>query len=817
MKINCKLLPCLIFFICIFTLSVKAQVADKVVAGLQHWSSNYPQEKIFLQTDKQQLVAGTDILFKVWCTYANKPTFLSKIIYVDFIDEKGAVIQKKMYKIDSTGSASGIITVGKNIPSGNYRVNAYTLWMLNFPNFIGSQNVYVYGTDFSKKSIAKKIPPQLKITFFPEGGELINGIKNRVAFKIIDTYGMPVNVNGIIKDDKNNTITTLTTLHDGMGYFELEPNKTFKYFAEIQMANGVSSDFALPSIKNEGVNLMLQNGKSRISVIVNRAEQNKEKYNNLLLAAHINGKLVYAGNFNFNEDKTATSISKKGLPSGIIQFTLFDSLAMPLAERLAFIDNYNIVKPNISIDKKEVEKRSENKLNFIVDSLNGENLSILIKTGAIDNNVNYQDNIASSLLLTSDLKGVITNAGYYFANKADSTLKHLDVLLMVNGWRRFVWQDVVAKKELSLKYPIESNINIKGKVTKSDRKDIIKDGKVAFIIKGEDSTKIISDAYLTDKGEFIVDSLSFYKKATVFYEAQNNKREKSIVDVAIYKSYIDTLAKSGFIPNQNLDTSDISSRKNTFAQTIYSQIASIDTLTFGFSTLAGVTVTAKKLSKIDSLQREYVSSIFENSDNTIDFSNAGAMVNIWQYLQMQIPGFAVDAYNGGGATARFTRNDGIAGLSEDVGGGGIMFMLNEIEVSSDFIDNISPEDVALVKVYKGNAAFPWGAVQGMIAVYTKKGVSVKAKPYEKVFSKMEIQGFEANREFFNVDYKKMPDLNKNTIDKRQTLYWDPKIKKDKSGKYNIHFYNNDIGNSYKLIIQGIDKDGQLIHHEQIIQ
>ena len=193
------------------------------------------------------------------------------------------------------------------------------------------------------------------------------------------------------------------------------------------------------------------------------------------------------------------------------------------------------------------------------------------------------------------------------------------------------------------------------------------------------------------------------------------------------------------------------------------------------------------------------------------------MVNIWQYLQMQIPGFAVDAYNGGGATARFTRNDGIAGLSEDVGGGGIMFMLNEIEVSSDFIDNISPEDVALVKVYKGNAAFPWGAVQGMIAVYTKKGVSVKAKPYEKVFSKMEIQGFEANREFFNVDYKKMPDLNKNTIDKRQTLYWDPKIKKDKSGKYNIHFYNNDIGNSYKLIIQGIDKDGQLIHHEQIIQ
>ena len=805
-----------LLFIFFFISAAQGQVVDKVATGLQHWVSNYPQEKIFLQTDKQQLVAGADILFKAWCTYANKPTFLSKILYVDFIDEKGGVIQKKMYKIDSSGSAHGIVTVGKNMPSGNYRVNAYTLWMLNFPNFISSQNVYVYGTDFSQKSIGKKNPPQLKMTFFPEGGELINGIKNRMAFKIIDTYGMPVNVNGIIKDEKSNTIISFTTLHDGMGYFEFEPNITLKYSAEIQTANGVTLNFTLPRIKNEGVNLMVQNSKNRISIIVNRAEQNKEKYNALLLAAHINGKLVYAGNFNFNENKTATSISKKGLPPGIIQFTLFDSFAMPLAERLAFVDNYKIVKPGIVIEKKEVQKRSENKLNFIVDSLNGENLSILIKTGAIDNNVNYQDNIASSLLLTSDLKGIITNAGYYFANKADSTLKHLDVLLMVNGWRRFVWQDVIAKKELNLKYPIESNMNIRGKATKSDRNDIIKEGKVAFIIKGEDSSKIISDAYLTDKGEFIVDSLSFYKKATVFYEAQNNKREKSIVDVAIYKSYIDTLIKSSFIPTQNLDTSDISNRKNAFAQTIYSQIATIDTLTFGFSTLAGVTVTAKKLSIIDSLQRVYVSSIFENSDNTIDFSDAGAMVNIWQYLQMQIPGFEVNPYNGGGATARFTRNDGIAGLSEDVRGGGIMFMLNEIEVSSDFIDNISPEDVALVKVYKGNAAFAWGAVHGMIAVYTKKGVS-RVKPYEKVFSKMEIQGFEANREFFNVDYNKQPDLNKNTIDKRQTLYWNPKIKKDKSGKYNIHFYNNDIGNSYKLIIQGIDKDGQLIHHEQIIQ
>ena len=800
--------------------TASSQIAgEKIIDALEHWQSTYPQEKIFIQTDKKQLVAGDDLWFKIWCTYEGKPTFLSRIVYVDIVNQFGTVVQKKMYKIDSTGSAKGMINFDKKTVSGNYRINAYTLWMLNFPDFIAKEQLYLYGTDYIQKkvnSLNAKVPP-IKMLFFPEGGDLINGIKNKIAFKIIDQFGMPINLNGDIVDDNNNPVTTFSAEHDGMGFFEIEPIANIKYKANIKNTQGATLSFSLPVSKKEGIGLSIQNTKNRLFIILNRAELNKDKYNKVLLVAHMNGKLVYAGDFNFDEGKTAASIIKKNLPAGIIHLTLFDSLANPLAERLAFIENYSIIQPKVNIQLNDLSKRGKNQFSFSLDSTLNENISLLITGNFANDNQKIENNIISSILLASDIKGTVTNSGYYFADKLYKTLKHLDILMMVHGWRRFLWNDVVAKKEPMLKYPIESFISIKGKATKPGSKEIIKSGKVSLIIKGEDSTKIISDAFLTDKGEFILDSINFKKKATVYYEAQNSKREKLPVDVAIYPSYIDSLKYSKFTPDQNLDTADISNRKNAFTQNMYSRIGLIDTISFGSTTLAGVTVKTKKLSRIDSLQKEYVSSIFEASDNTIDFADAGNMTNIWQYLRMQISGFEVDAFSGGGESARFTRNDGIRGLSDETDNAGIKFMLNEVEVPAISLDFLSPSDVALVKVYKGNLAFAWGANQGMIAVYTKKGVDIKASPFDKVFSKLEILGFEGEREFYVTDYEKFPELNKHLIDKRQTLFWSPSVKKGKTGKYAVSFFNNDITNSYKVLIQGIDKNGKLIFYESNIK
>jgi hypothetical protein len=113
-----------------------------------------------------------------------------------------------MYQLDSLSSTAASFDLPQNLSSGNYSINAYTLWMLNFPEFIYSKNIYVYGTDYKITTNSNKVP-KLKIHFFPEGGDIIAGVKNRVAFKVTDDNGLPLAIKGNILHSNGTTITYL--------------------------------------------------------------------------------------------------------------------------------------------------------------------------------------------------------------------------------------------------------------------------------------------------------------------------------------------------------------------------------------------------------------------------------------------------------------------------------------------------------------------------------------------------------------------------------------------------------------------------------
>src|SRR5882724_11821383 len=137
--------------------------------------NDYPQEKVFLQTDRTYYLAGETIWMKAWCTLGGAPTYLSRILYVDLANSTGAVVMKKMYRLDSLGSTAADIDIPTGAGSGNYTVNAYTLWMLNFPGYVFHRSLFVYNpTDYRQKADTG-YHPQLSIQFFPEGGDLVAG------------------------------------------------------------------------------------------------------------------------------------------------------------------------------------------------------------------------------------------------------------------------------------------------------------------------------------------------------------------------------------------------------------------------------------------------------------------------------------------------------------------------------------------------------------------------------------------------------------------------------------------------------------------
>jgi len=306
--------------------------AISIDSALSFFKVNYPQEKVSLQMDRDSYTFGETVWMKTWCLLDGTPTFLSKVIYLDLIDKNGQVVLKKMYKLDSLSSTSCDLDLPATIKTGNYTINAYTLWMLNFPGFIATKNIFIYGADYKAPNtgLAKT---DIKMNFFPEGGELVEGVENRVAFKIVDQNGFPVNLKGSITDKDGKLITGFDTKHDGMGSFTITPLKNNTYLSTISSNNGSTLQFKLPAAKNEGVAMQVDNSNAnRAIVTLKRADGNKNLYNKIKVVAQINGELVYAQYLDFEEGLTTAAISKKNLPAGILQITLFTEKDIPIAE-----------------------------------------------------------------------------------------------------------------------------------------------------------------------------------------------------------------------------------------------------------------------------------------------------------------------------------------------------------------------------------------------------------------------------------------------------------------------------------------------------
>jgi hypothetical protein len=707
------------------------------------------------------------------------------------------------------------------VASGNYRINAYTLWMLNFPGFVYRQNIYVYNMGDYKKS---PVPASgsFQMYFFPEGGDLIAQVKNRVAFKIINRNGMPESATGYISDESGKKLVDIFTEHDGMGVFEIEPEPGKTYTAHIITSTKNTIKFVLPASKEDGVGLRVENSNpNRLFVLLNLSDKNKEKYKLVKVVAQMHHQVVFKADLNITEGQLAAPISKKNLPPGIMQITLFDAQNNPLAERIAFVENYNLIAPLLQLDTLNKKARGNNLFSFTIDHVQTPALSCLVTSDHGNISQGMPDHIASSLLLTGDLKGYVHRPGYYFINKEAKTLQHLDLLLMTHGWRRFEWKKILHNEYAALKYPVESAISFRGMVTKSDSKELVKEGKVSFIIKGEDSTSILAEAVLTDKGEFLLDNVNYRKAANVAYMGTSNKKTNYIVDVKLNPTYIDSLKRSSFTPDINLDTINLAA--------VLNELASDSTPFKNAKMLESVYVRGRKLSREDSLNREYAEGPFLLG-KSIDPASVKFARSIWQVIQQSVPGITVEGnpidpnikFNRFGGLGSDNQSIPLAGSSDGsismevaMQTNGIAFYLNEVNVSKETINTLSVEDVALIKVLKNEAAV-LGASEGVIAIYTKKGIAARNAVYDKAYTIEKKEGYAIVKQFFSPDYSVHPAAIKET-DRRTTLYWNGRIKQAKDGKYHFRFFNNDTGKKFKLFIQGIDKDGRLIYIEKTIE
>jgi len=196
----------------------------KIVSGFATYVEKFPPEKIYIQFDKYSYTAHEQIWFKAYLTAGvyHEPSSLSHTIYIELINRQGQIVQQ-LKLLSLNGSSAGSISIPDSLASGNYLVRAYTNWMRNAgEEYFFHRIIRINKNEVPENNVSKN--KSLDIQFFPEGGELVNGIQSKVAFKAIGADGLGREINGKVRDG-NTVVCEFKSNSLGMGVFHLTPQK----------------------------------------------------------------------------------------------------------------------------------------------------------------------------------------------------------------------------------------------------------------------------------------------------------------------------------------------------------------------------------------------------------------------------------------------------------------------------------------------------------------------------------------------------------------------------------------------------------------
>ena len=763
---------------------------EDIAKALKQRIDNNPGEYSFIHTDRDIYIPGDELWYKIYLLNSNAAdsVALSKVCYLLLCNDKGEILQKQTIKVGAK-SGHGMLSLPKSLANGQYFLASTTMWMQNAQNNFLLKKIYI--TQASDKKMTVQNKNDASIGFFPESGSLIADMEQKIGVRTIDQDGKSIAASVVVKNNKQEIVADFNTDQFGMASFTLKTSIGQSYVAQFtDLVRGIKKTATLPALQNSGFGLSVNNQNPKklfVGFSLNVPDEIlKENY---YLLGVINGQIALAETFKPSEDLNFIPFNKDHLPKGILQLMLINQKGIALAERLVWINKKDTV-PEISVAVKGVAaKRSNSEININLPSgYNGDFSVSIARLSMFDST---QLDISAFKLLMPLLNAQLDHHPYQLQKILMNT-SDADNLMLTNGWRKL--NNVDMMKDNVIKYAFEPGLFLAGTLTKAALKTTIQKGKVDLLVRNNDSTKYLYSETTDINGQFIFRNLSLTKKSSGYYSGTNTANKAAVLDVKFFPHFTDTLKK---ISAGNIANLVVPKEIQGYVSTFIEPAGLAD-----YKMMEEARVKSKRTNVIDSINKEYVSPLFENADQTIILKDEPGL-NIWQLLQRSISGLSI-FQSDGNRTVMFNRYDGVDAFSEN-GVGTVQFFLNEQPVTIMDIETLIPADVAVIKVYKGGLGYVLGAARGGIAIYTVKGRNTNDW-MNKGFSKIELTGYEPQYQFYSMDYSK-PRLFKVDVDYRPTLYWDPALKIDKSGNASFSFATDDNTGPWLLQLQGINQDG----------
>jgi len=763
---------------------------DRLIAGFTKYLDEFPQEKIYLHLDRPYYASGETIWLKAYLTAGafHLPSSLSRTIYVELINGEGELV-KELRLLSINGSAAGDIVLADSLASGNYLVRAYTHWMKNtgedyfFHCPVKIWNTAVQSpTNTSMKTI-------LDVQFFPEGGDLVNGILSKVAFKAVASDGLGRQIKGKIVDEAGAVMCNFKSNFLGMGAFNIMPLKGKSYAAIIEEYLH-QPEVKLPPAKESGLAMSIKNSAASTDLILRIETTDPTKIKLVYILAQTRGIVCYAAHMDLSAKVVIAKIPKSKFPSGIAQITVTDQEGTPLAERLTFVNELEQVSIEVTSNKTTYSPREIVTLQIQAKLANGMPAVADLSLSVFDDRQVLTDEnretISTYLLLSSELKGLIESPAYYFNPVNKDRAEALDHLLLTQGWRRFTFKKALDQQWQPPEYRIEKGLTIKGKMLDANTNKPVSDGTVTYL--SIDPVPFTSAVRTNSAGDFELNDIIYFDSAKAVLQGETKKG---------YRLVKFMLNKEAEFPPVRFPRLPFTEAPTEFDSTFI----------VGSTERRNIDRAYNFDEKTIRLNEVVIRGQREDPPNTVSKTHGkgSATVQVAGIPSMENQSHPLQLLQSGVAGIQVTR--GGQNWSVSVRGGGTPFiMIDEIPVSIENLNALSVNDIERVEVWKGGDAAIFGSRggNGVIGFYTKKGVGSIT---DQAISTIDAMGYQVEREFYGPNYEtEKPEHIK--PDKRTTLFWAPLIKTDSTGRASVSFYNNDVETTVTGIAEGISVTGK---------
>jgi TonB-dependent SusC/RagA subfamily outer membrane receptor len=477
-----------------------------------------------------------------------------------------------------------------------------------------------------------------------------------------------------------------------------------------------------------------------------------------------------------------------------VQFTLFSPAGEPLNERVVFVSNADQLKLNVTSEKESYSPRQKVKI-----EVNAKDKDDKPVTGSFSVSVTNETNapvdegsestILSNLLLTSDLKGYVEKPNYYFTNINETTQADLDILMLTQGYRRFEWKQLLNNGIPQDTYPAEKSLSIAGHIKTMGGKPLPNGGVKILSNKGG---FFFRDTVADNSGAFSFNGLAFKDSTKFLIQARSAKDRKNVqID-------LDNIIPQAIGPNKNAADMQVNINDG-LSQYLQSSKALYDSeLKAGSAKrpiiLKEVVVNARK-------NKVVYSENLNGPGNADDVVTADRLGNCGGFLTNCLQGLI--------AGVTFRNNMPFNSRANAA----MAIVLDGNFIDNDLFTDINPNNVQSVEVLLGpshTAIYGSRGANGILLITSKRGrdVMTSYERYAPGVITYTPKGYYKVRDFYSPQYDNSK-TNKQLPDLRSTIYWNPNFITNKSGKASFQFFNADTKGSYRVVIEGIDSDGNL--------